>query len=138
MIATQKELDELTYKINGAAIEVHKHLGPGLLESVYQKCLAEELRLRNISFQQELILPIQYKGISVLADLRLDFFIEKNIVVELKSVSEILPIHQAQLMTYMKLMKAPQGILLNFNVVNLYHEGQKTFVNNYFSNLDRD
>ncbi|WPR77995.1 GxxExxY protein [Algoriphagus sp. NG3] len=137
-MATQKELDELTYKINGAAIEVHKHLGPGLLESVYQKCLAEELRLRNISFQQELILPIQYKGISVTADLRLDFFIEKNIVVELKSVSEILPIHQAQLMTYMKLMKAPKGILLNFNVVNLYHEGQKTFVNNYFSNLDRD
>nr|WP_245405074.1 GxxExxY protein [Algoriphagus sp. AGSA1] len=83
------------------------------------------------------ILPIQYKGISVLADLRLDFFIEKNIVAELKSVSEILPIHQAQLMTYMKLMKAPKGILLNFNVVNLYHEGQKTFVNNYFSNLDR-
>ncbi|MDR7129986.1 GxxExxY protein [Algoriphagus sp. 4150] len=134
---TQKKLDELTYKINGAAIEVHKHVGPGLLESVYHKCLAEELRQRNILFHQEIRIPILYKGISVTADLRVDFFIEENVIVEIKSVSEILPIHQAQLMTYMKLMKAPKGILLNFNVVNLYHEGQKTFVNNYFSNLDR-
>lgn len=135
---TQKKIDELTYKINGAAIEVHKHLGPGLLENIYQKCLAKELRVRNIFFHQEIRTPIVYKGITVTADLRVDFFIEENIIVEIKSVSEILPIHQAQIMTYMKLMKAPKGILLNFNVVNLYHEGQKTFVNNYFSNLDRE
>lgn len=133
---THKELDNLTYKINGAAIEVHKFLGPGLLESVYQKCLAEELRFRNISFKQEFQIPILYRNTIVSADLRLDFLIEENIIIELKAVSELLPIHQAQLMTYMKLLKAPNGILLNFNVVNLYHEGQKTFVNHHFSNLD--
>lgn len=133
---TQKEINHLTYRINGAAIEVHKFLGPGLLENVYQKCLAEELRFRNISFKQEFQIPIVYRKTIVPADLRLDFLIEDTIIVELKAVSVLLPIHEAQLMTYMKLIKAPKGILLNFNVINLYHEGQKTFVNNYFTNLE--
>tara|TARA_R110000850_G_scaffold94784_1_gene199571 strand:+ start:48 stop:350 length:303 start_codon:yes stop_codon:yes gene_type:complete len=100
--------------------------------------MAEELRFRNISFTQEFQIPILYRQVIVSADLRLDFLIEEHIIVELKAVSKLLPIHQAQLMTYMKLMKDPKGILLNFNVVNLYSEGQKTFVNHHFSNLDRE
>ena len=121
--------------MNGAAIEVHKFLGPGLLESIYHKCLKKELNFRRISYESELLVPINFKGLEVDASLRCDFFIENCLVLELKSVDALAPIHQAQLLTYMKLLQAPKGILFNFNSVNLYKEGQQTLVNEYFKKL---
>jgi GxxExxY protein len=135
MQLTKSYLDELTFKINGACIEVHKNLEPGLLESVYHKCLKHELGIRNIKYISELLIPINYKGINVEADFRCDLLIEDSIIVELKSVDTMHPIFSAQLLTYMKLMEKSKGILVNFNVVNLMKEGQQTFVNEYFRNL---
>ncbi len=129
---TKKYLDDLTYQIIGAAIEVHKNIGPGLLESVYHKCLKQEFFLRSLNYGSELIIPVQYKGIEVEADLRCDFLIENAIVVELKAVDAIIPVFEAQLLTYMKLLKKPKGILINFNCANLFKDGQQTFVNEYF------
>ena len=125
-------LKDLTYKINGAAIEVHKVLGPGLLESVYHRCLKYELKARLIGFHSELIVPVQYKEIEIDAQLRCDFLIEDCIVVELKACDEVLPIHEAKLLTYMKLLAVTKGIIYNFNVVNLYEQGQITYVNEAF------
>jgi GxxExxY protein len=132
---TKSYLKDLIYKVNGAAIEVHKALGPGLLESVYHKCMKHELSLRHINFQSELIIPVNYKGIEIEAELRCDLFVEDILPVELKAIEGILPIHEAQLMTYMKLLEAPEGLLLNFNVTNIFNEGQKTFVNELYRNL---
>jgi GxxExxY protein len=133
---TKSYLTDLTYQINGAAIEVHKFLGPGLLESVYHKCLKKELNLSGISFKSELLVPIVFKDLEIETDLRCDLFIENCIVLELKAIEIILPIHHAQLMTYMKLLESPKGILYNFHSVNLYRDGQKTFVNEYFRILE--
>ena len=131
---TKKYLNQLTYDILGAAIEVHKNLGPGLLESVYHKCLAYELDIRNFDFDYEFNVPVNYKGLQLDTELRCDFVIEE-IVVELKAVESVLPIHEAQLLTYMKLLRKPKGILINFNVTNLFKEGQKTYVNEFFRDL---
>ena len=136
MALTKSYLKDLTYQINGAAIEVHKFLGPGLLESIYHKCFKKELDVRGISFKSELLVPINLKGLDVDTNLRCDLFIENCIVLELKTVDSFAPIHQAQLLTYMKLLEAPKGILYNFNSVNLYKEGQMTLVNEYFRNLE--
>jgi GxxExxY protein len=132
---TKKYLDELTYQIIGAAIEVHKALGPGLLESIYHKCLKQEFSLRKLSFQSEILVPVSYKGISLDTELRCDLLVENAIALELKSSEEIIPIYEAQLLTYMKLLEKPKGILINFNCVNLFKEGQRTYVNEYFRNL---
>ena len=132
---TKKYLNDLTYKIIGAAIEVHKSLGPGLLESVYHKCLKQELELRNLSFSSELIVPVSYKGIDIDAELRCDLLIGNAIAVELKAVDAIAPIFEAQLLTYMKLLQKPKGIIINFNCTNLFKEGQKTYVNELFREL---
>lgn len=129
---TQNYITDLTYKINGACIEVHKILGAGLLESVYHKCLEEEFLLRNINFKSELKIPIIYKGKEISCDFFCDFLIEDLIVLEIKSVSQITDIHKAQIINYINLMKKPKGILVNFNVKNLYHDGQETFVNKYY------
>ncbi len=129
-------LKDLVYHINGAAIEVHKHLGPGLLESVYHNCLFKELSDKDFNFQSELTLPIHYKGIEVETNLKCDLFVENCLVVELKAVDKVLPIHEAQLMTYMKLLKVPIGLIINFNVTNIYKEGQKTYVNEFYRNLE--
>ena len=125
----------MTYEVIGAAIEVHKAVGAGLLEGVYHECLKHELFLRKINFLTELIVPVHFKGIVLETDLRCDLFVENCLVIELKAVTEIAPIHQAQLLTYMKLLKSPKGILLNFNCYNLFKDGQKTFVNEFFKNL---
>lgn len=132
---TKKFLTDLTYRITGAAIEVHKALGPGLLESVYHKCMKYVLKCRSIGFNSELIVPVVYKEVVVDMDFRCDFLIEDCIVVEIKSCQEVLPIHEAVLMNYMKLLQSPKGIMLNFNVVNLYNDGQKTYVNEAFRDL---
>ncbi len=136
MKLTKSYLKDLTYKINGAAIEVHKEIGSGLLESVYHKCMMRELEFRGIEFESELKVPLYFKGIDLETEFRCDLLIEKCIVVELKSVKEMAPIFESQIMTYMRLLKVPKGILYNFNCINLYDEGQKSFVNHHFSNLD--
>lgn len=136
MRLTKTQIKDLTYQINGAAIEVHKALGPGLLESVYHKCLIHELNIREIFFTSELIVPINYKGLKIETELHCNLFIEKTIVIELKSVEKVLPIHEAQLLTYMNLLEAPFGILFNFNTSNIYHDGQKTFVNELYRILN--
>lgn len=132
---TKKFLDDLTYKIIGAAIEVHKDLGPGLLESVYQKCLKQEFFLRELRYSLELLVPVQYKGVEMDTELRCDFLVEDSIVVELKAVDALAPVHEAQILTYMKLLQKPKGILINFNCANLFKEGQRTFVNELFRKL---
>ena len=132
---TKAYLTDLTYKINGAAIEVHKILGPGLLEKTYHACMIYELAARKIPFQSEFEIPFTYKGESIPLNFRCDFYIEDLLVVEFKAAEATLPIHEAQLITYMKLLKAPKGILINFNVTNLYYSGHKTYVNHYFDQL---
>lgn len=136
MKITKNYLRDLTYKINGAAIEVHKHLGPGLLESIYHECLKHELTLRGISFISEMHFPVNYKEISLETKLRCDLFVENIIVVDLKAVKEVEPIEEARRLSYMKLLKSPKGIIYNFNVLNLYNEGQKTYVNQFFETLE--
>ena len=106
----------LTGQIIGAAIEVHRALGPGLLESVYQACLAREFSLRNLPFEQEKPLPVEYKGVRVDCGYRLDFIVAGKVVVELKAVDAIRPVHEAQLLTYLKLTGCRVGLLINFNV----------------------
>ena len=137
-LITQTYLDELTYDVIGAAIEVHKTLDSGLLESVYQKCLEEELKYRNVNFQSEKSISVIYRDKELNVDFRCDFFIENCLVVELKSVNEMSSIFEAQLLTYMKLLKSPKGILINFNCFNIFKEGQKTFVNEYFKLLPKN
>jgi hypothetical protein len=133
---TKSYLKNLIYQVNGAAIEVHKNIGPGLLESVYHKCMEKELTYRGISFQTELRIPIQYKDFSIEADLKCDLVIEEILIVELKLVKKILQIHEAQILTYMKLLEVPMGLLINFNVTNIYKEGQKTYVNELYRHLE--
>ena len=135
MEISKSYLTNLIYRVTGAAIEVHKQLGPGFLESVYQKCLAKELSLRGINYQSEVIVRVDYKGISLDTQLRCDFLIEGILPVELKSVEGILPVHEAQLLTYMKLLEAPKGLLINFNVVHLNSQGQRAYVNELYRNL---
>lgn len=113
--------EALTESVIGAAIEVHNHLGPGLLESVYQECMCEELRLRDIPFNAQVALPIQYKGRPVAAEYRVDLIVANEVIVELKAVERILSVHIAQLMTYLKLMHKRVGLLINFNVAVLRH-----------------
>ncbi len=132
---TKKYLDKLSYDVLGAAIEVHKAIGPGLLESVYHDCLKHELSLRMIGFVSELLVPVNFKGVSITTELRCDLFVENALVLELKAVSAFMPIQQAQLYTYMKLLNAPKGLLLNFHCVNLFKDGQKTLVNELYRNL---
>jgi GxxExxY protein len=136
MELTKTYLKDLVYHVNGAAIEVHKNLGPGLLESIYHKCLEKELSIKDFKFKTELIIPINYKGLEIDANLRCDLFIENCLLVELKSVDKILPIHEAQLLTYMKLLKIPMGLMINFNVTNIYKEGQKTYINELYRILE--
>jgi GxxExxY protein len=134
---TQKYLDELTYEIIGSAIEVHKIMGRGLLESVYHECLKEEFLHRKINFFSEMQVPVVYKDRELKTDFRCDLYVENTIVVELKAVFDIHPMFEAKLLNYMKLLKSPKGILINFNCYNIFNEGQKTFVNEYFKNLPK-
>lgn len=132
MKITKKELSHLIYQVNGAAIEIHKALGPGLLESVYHRCMMHELKIRGISFDSEMIVPVSYKGLKIDTELRCDLFVENILAVELKTVEEILPIHKAQILTYMNLLKVPKGLLINFNTRNIFEGGQQTFVNELY------
>ncbi len=113
---TETARDPLTEEIIGAAIDVHRALGPGLLESAYEACLCLELGLRGLGFSSQVALPVDYKGRRVDAGYRLDLVVERKVVVELKAVERLLPVHEAQLLTYLRLGGFPTGLLLNFNV----------------------
>ena len=134
----QNYIDQLTYKIIGCAIEVHKLLGPGLLESIYSKCLIQELKLNGFEIENQTLIPLDYKGIEINCELRLDILVDNIIIIELKSVERIHPVYEAQLLTYMKLLQKPKGILINFNCKNLFYEGQKTLVNEFYAKLPKD
>ena len=121
------KFDELSNRVIGCAIEVHRELGPGLLESTYEQCLAHELGLSGISFQLQHPQPVEYKGIRLDCGYRIDLLIENALIVELKAVAEIKGIHEAQLLTYMKLSGIKTGLLINYNV-NKLKDGIKRFV----------
>ena len=135
MRITKKYLDELTYKVIGCAIEVHKHLGPGLLESIYEKCFLHELTLQNIQNRNQVWLPLEYKGLVFDAPLKLDVLVEEILLVELKSVEKFIPIYDAILLSYMRLVEKPKGILINFNCTNIFKYGQRTLVNQLYALL---
>ena len=131
---TQKEVTQLSYEITGFAIKVHKILGPGLLESVYERCLKYELESNGYDVKQQLIVKVNYEDIEFETDMKIDLLVNDCVVVELKTVESILPIHEAQLLTYMKLLRKPQGLLINFFTTNIT-KSMKPFVNEYFSRL---
>ncbi len=115
--------EDLTEKIIGAAIEVHRALGPGLLESVYEECLCGELDLRGIAFQRQVPFPVEYKGVKLDCGYRLDVIVDDSVILELKCVEHILPVHEAQLLTYLKLTTQHVGLIINFNVATLVRGG---------------
>ena len=121
------EFDEISNKVIGCAIEVHKTLGPGLLESAYERCLSFELLAANIRHETQKELSINYKGTKLDCGYRVDFMVEDKLIVELKAVDKVYPIHETQLLTYMKLANVKTGLLINFNV-KLLKEGIKRFV----------
>ena len=116
---SQKTFSELSHRVIGCAIEVHRHLGPGLLEATYQQCLAHELHLQSIEFQIEWPLPVTYKEVRLDCGYRVDLLVENSLIVELKSVERLQGLHQAQLITYMKLARISEGLLINFNTEQL-------------------
>jgi GxxExxY protein len=121
------EFDELSRNVIGCAIEVHRNLGPGLLESTYRQCLACELSHAGIAFQMEVPLPVRYKDLLLDCGYRIDLLVRRDLIVEIKSVETLLPIHQAQILTYMRLANVSLGLLVNFNVTKLQN-GIKRFV----------
>ena len=128
-------IDKLSFHIIGAAIEVHKFLGKGLLESVYHECMKEELKYRKLNFETEKSIPINYRDKKLSSNFRCDLLVENSIVVELKSVIGIHPIFESQVLTNMNLLHVPKGILINFNSDNIFKNGQKTFINEIYRNL---
>jgi GxxExxY protein len=116
---TRKHVNDLAYGIVGCAIEVHKEIGPGLLESIYRDCLIEELRLKNFSIATEVPIPVTYKGKKLEHGLRLDIVVNNLVIVEIKSVEHMIPLYQAQLLSYLNLTHMPKGILINFNCDNI-------------------
>ncbi len=133
----QKYLNELTNTIIGAAIEIYKELGPGLLESIYEKCLAHLLKEKGLQLIIQQKVPLVFRGLYLECDLRFDLLVENSIIVEIKAVDGLLPIHEAQLLTYLKLLAKPKGILINFNCTNIFREGQKTMVTELFATLPK-
>jgi GxxExxY protein len=132
---TKKEITKLSFEITGFAIKVHKRLGPGLLESVYEQCLKFELERNGYDVKQQLVVKIEYDNLELESTLRIDLLVNDSVIVELKTVENILPIHEAQLLTYMKLLEKPQGLLINFYTTNIT-KSLKPFVNEFFSRLE--
>jgi GxxExxY protein len=119
--------EDISEKIIRSAIEVHKNLGPGLLESAYEECLCHELNMKNLMFERQKPIPIEYKGIKLDCGYRIDIIVENKIILEIKAVEKILPVHEAQLMTYLKLTHMRVGLIINFNVKYL-KEGLKRII----------
>ncbi|MGM0545781.1 MAG: GxxExxY protein [Bacteroidota bacterium] len=137
MILTQNHVNQIAYDVVGCAIEVHNELGPGLLESIYEQCMIEELRTNGFNVSSQVPVPINYKGKQLKQDLRLDLLIDDLIVVELKAVEAMLPVFKAQLLTYLKLAKKPKGLLINFHCKNIV-EQMVPLVTRQFSELDEN
>jgi len=127
---SQRREDAITEQIIGSAIEVHKALGPGLLEFAYEECLCHELALCGIAFARQVPLPVSYKGVNLDCGYQIDLLVEDLVVVELKTVEQLLRVHEAQLLTYLKLLDRAVGLLINFNVSALKN-GVKRIVNNF-------
>ncbi len=127
----KEEINKLSGIILDSAIEVHRHLGPGLLESVYEVCLCKELGLRKINYTRQVSLPVKYKGDLLDAEYKIDILVENEIIIELKAVEVLLPVHEVQLLTYLKLADKKLGLLINFNVTKLV-VGFKRMINGYF------
>ena len=119
--STERGRDPLTAKVIGCAIEVHRHLGPGLLESAYEKCFAYELNLAKVAFRVQAPMPVDYKNVKLDCGFRVDILVQDRLIVELKAVDQIHPIQAAQILTYMKLARASVGLLINFHVRQLIH-----------------
>lgn len=132
---TKREITQLSFEVTGCAIKVHKALGPGLLEGVYEKCLKYELEKNGFDVKQQLFVPVYYDDLEINTDLKLDLLVNDLVVVELKTVESLLPVHEAQILTYMRLLKAPQGLLINFFTDNIT-KSMKPFVNEYFNMLE--
>ena len=122
------QVNSITEAIIGAGIEVHRTIGPGLLESAYEECLCRELQLRRIAFQRQLALPVRYKGLALETGYRLDLLVEGQVVVEIKAIESLMPVHSAQLLTYMKLGGWPAGLLMNFHTAVL-KDGIRRLIN---------
>jgi GxxExxY protein len=123
-------LDQITRRIIGAAIEVHRHLGPGLLESAYETCLAHELRELGFKVEQQKPLPVVYKGVQLDCGYRMDSVVEDSVIVEIKAIDQLAPIHDAQLLSYLRLSGKSVGLLINFHV-RLLKNGVKRIVNDF-------
>lgn len=128
------DVTQMSYEIVGSAIKVHKILGPGLLESVYEKCLKYELEQKGYQVLQQVRVPIRYEKIVIESELKIDLLVNDTIVVELKTVEKLLPVHEAQLLTYMRLLSKPQGLLINFYTDNIT-KSMKPLVNDFFNRL---
>ncbi len=122
-----RNLNDLTYAIRGAAFRVHSELGPGLLESAYEACLVHELQTNGYKVKRQVSLPIHYRGVTLSAGYRIDMLVDDAVVIELKSVEELAPVHTAQLLTYLRLSKCKLGLLMNFNVKNM-QQGIKRYI----------
>ena len=131
---TKKEVTQLSYDIIGFAIKVHKILGPGLLESIYEKCLIYELEKNGYNVKQQLNIPITYEDITFDGHLKLDLLVNNLVIVEIKAQEELHPIYEAQLLTYMKILKKPQGLLVNFFTDNIT-KSMKPLINEHFNTL---
>ena len=131
---TKKEVTQLSYEITGLAIKVHKNLGPGLLESIYEEWLKYELLKNGFDVKQQFLVPIIYEGVGVRTKLIVDLLVNDCIVIEIKAQEETLPVHEVQLLTYMKILKKPQGLLINFFTTNIT-KSLKPLVSEYFKEL---
>ncbi|MBS1554206.1 MAG: GxxExxY protein [Bacteroidetes bacterium] len=136
-MTSQNQINDLAFKIVGCAIEVHKQLGPGLLESIYEECFCEELNHRKLNFVRQVRIPVFYKTRELNIELRLDVLVEDLIICELKAIETLLPVHQAQLLSYMKLLQKPKGLLINFHTDNIT-KSMIPLVNEYFSELPKN
>ena len=135
-MSTQKYINDIAYKVVGCAIEVHNYLGPGLLESVYEESLAEEMNRQGLLVARQVLVPISYKGVVITAPLKLDLLVNDSVIVEVKSVERMLPIFEAQLLTYLKLTDKPKGLLINFNCESIT-QGLVPLVTTIFSKLPK-
>jgi GxxExxY protein len=130
----KKMITQMSYDVLGCAINVHREVGPGLLESVYQKCLTHELKSKGFKVMQQVKAPLFYKDLRLEVELKADIIVNESVIIELKTVDCLLPVHEAQLLTYMRLLKIPQGLLMNFYSDNL-SKNTIPLVNEYFKAL---
>ncbi|WP_106567545.1 GxxExxY protein [Cecembia rubra] len=130
----KKMITQMSYDVLGCAINVHREVGPGLLESVYQKCLIHELKSKGFKVMQQVKAPLFYKDLRLEVELKADIIVNESVIIELKTVDCLLPVHEAQILTYMRLLKIPQGLLMNFYSDNL-SKNKIPLVNEYFKAL---